>query len=300
MQHPSGLCLENSDMIDDLQDTKYIFISATNEHSTRNEQRTPRYIESDRSYLLLQEKQAQQVQQQELQQLRRDMQKEHEDFKELLRKDPGFLRGTDRPLMKSLSQMEPPRDPFLWKSFPTPSTVPACRAFELDGTELIARPLKALLDTDHIHDHVWNTSAYQTIPMLDNPNRPIIHMVEAAFVLNNLNFPNEKILAGYRAMFPLALIRDEVLLWLINEGRWKAKCLLWLPEELDIIAKAVSDGLLAAGIAFSRGLLVPAAQEMDRSAWEALRRKWAFYPKSYARVSAMCTDIQMELMNSMW
>lgn len=287
-------------MTDDLQDTKYTFISAANEHSTRNEQRTPRYIESDRSYLLLQEQQAQQVQQQQLQQLRRDMQKEHEDFKELLRKNPGFLRGTDRPLMKSLSQMEPPTGPFLWKSFPTPSTVPVRLAFELDGTELIARPLNAFLDTDHIHDRVWNTSAYQMMPMLDNPNRPIIHMVEAAFVLNNLNLPNEKILAGYRAMFPLGLTRDEVLLWLINEGRWKAKCLLWLPEELEIITKAVRDGLLAAAIAFSTGLLVPAAQEMDRSAWEALRRKWAFYPKSYARVSAMCTDIQMELISSMW
>jgi hypothetical protein len=131
--------------------------------------------------------------------------------------------------------------------------------------------------------------------MLDNPNRAPIHMVEAAFILNSLNFTDEQILAGYRDMFPLALTRDEVLLWLINEGRWKAKCLLWLPEELDIIRKAVNNVLLASDIALSAGFVVPIAQEMARSAWEALRRKWAFYPKSYARVSDMCADIRMEI-----
>ncbi|GAB7329419.1 hypothetical protein MBLNU13_g01209t2 [Cladosporium sp. NU13] len=188
MKHSSGLYLENSDMIDGLQDKQYTFTSATNEHSTRNEQRTSRYIGSDWSYLLLQEQQAQQVQQQQKQQLRLDMQQEHEDFTELLHKDPGFLRGTDRPLMKSLLQTEALIDPFLWESFPTPSTVPTRRAFELDGTELIARPLKALLDTEHIHNRIWNTSAYQMIPMLDNPNRAPINMVEVAFILNNLNF----------------------------------------------------------------------------------------------------------------
>lgn len=120
-------------------------------------------------------------------------------------------------------------------------------------------------------------------------------MVEAVFILNNLNSTNERILASYRTMFPLASTRDEVLLWLIDEGRWKAKCLLWLPEELDIIRKAVSDGLLASEIAFSKGFLMPAEQEIDRSAWGALRRKWAFYPKSYARVSDKCADIRMEI-----
>ena len=96
-------------------------------------------------------------------------------------------------------------------------------------------------------------------------------------------------------MFPLSLTRDEVLLWLVDEGRWKAKCLLWLPEELNIIRKAVSDALLALDIALSAGFLMPAAQEMDRLAWEALHSKRAFYPRSYTRVSDICGDIQMEI-----
>lgn len=290
MQHSSGLYHESTDTRDHLQDTQYTFTSTINEHLTNNDQHTPRSIESDWSYLLLQAQKAQQVQ---LQQLRRDVQQKHEHIKGLLHKDPGFVRGTDRQLMKSLSQMEAPAEHFLWESFPTPSAVPTLPAFEPDGTELIARPLKALLNTDHIPNRVWNTFAFQIIPILDNPRRAPIHMVEAAFILNKLNLTDEHVLADYRAMFPLALVRDEVLLWLINEGRWKAKCLLWLPEELNIIRKAVSDGLLASEIAFSKGFLVPAEQEIDQSAWEALRRKWAFYPKSYARVSDLCADIRM-------
>ena len=281
-------------MREHLQDTQYTLTSTINEHSTRNDQHTPRSIELE-SYLLLQVQKAHQAQQQKMQQLRRDVQQQHEHIKELLHKDPGFVRGTDRQLMKSLSQMEAPTEPFLWESFPTPSTVPNLPAFELDGTELIARPLKALLDTDHIPNRVWNDSTFQIIPMLDSPKRAPMHMVEAAFILNNLNSTNEQILASHRTMFPLALTRDEVLLWLINEGRWKAKSLLWLSEELDIIRKAVSDVLLDSETAFSAGFLVPDAQEMNRSAWEALRRKWVFYPKSYARVSDMCADIRMEI-----
>jgi len=294
MQHSSGLYHESSDTREHLQDTLYTFTSTINEHSTRNDQHTPRSIELE-SYLLLQVQKAHQAQQQKMQQLRRDVQQQHGHIKELLHKDPGFVRGTDRQLMKSLSQMEAPAEPFFWESFPTPSTIPTLPAFDPDGTELIARPLKALFNTDHIPNRVWNNSVFQIIPTLDNPRRAPVHMVEAAFILNNLNSTNERILASYRTMFPLASTRDEVLLWLIDEGRWKAKCLLWLPQELDIVRKAVSDGLLASEIAFSKGLLVPTEQEIDQSAWEALRRKWAFYPKSYARVSDMCADIRMEI-----
>jgi hypothetical protein len=113
MQRSSDLYLESSDMLDDLQDKPYKFTSITNQHSTKNEQRIPRCIETNWFRLLLQEQEAQQVQQQKMQQLQRDMQQQHENFKAILRRDPGFVRGTDRQLMKSLSQMEAPANPFL-------------------------------------------------------------------------------------------------------------------------------------------------------------------------------------------
>ncbi|KAM0706598.1 hypothetical protein Q7P35_005925 [Cladosporium inversicolor] len=61
MQRSSSLHLENNDMLDDLEDEQYTFTSTASEHSTRNEQRTPRYIQSDWSFLLLQEQEAQQA-----------------------------------------------------------------------------------------------------------------------------------------------------------------------------------------------------------------------------------------------
>jgi hypothetical protein len=295
MQHSSGLYLESSDILDDLEDEQYTFTSTTSEQSTRNEQCTPRYIQSASSALLLQEQQAQRALQLQKQQLRRDLQQAHSYLKEVLQQNPGFLYGTDRHLMRYLSDMDAPEDSFFWQSFPTPSTAPAWPAFELDRTPLIPRPLQTLLDTNHIHDRVWNTSAFQMVPMLEDNSRPIIHVVEAAFILNLLDYTDQEILDHYRDMFPLTLIRDEVLLWLINEGRWKAKSLLWLPEELEIIRQAVSDGLHTDFFAVGR---FPTAQEIDWSAWEALHRRWTFYPKTYARVSTKCADIQSELISS--
>lgn len=160
MPQSRGLYHESSDTREHLQDTRYTFTSTINEHSTKNDQHTLRSIESDWSYLLLQAQKAQQVQQQKMQQLRRDVQQKHELIKELLHKDPGFVRGTDRQLTKSLSQMEAPAEPFLWESFHTPATVPNLPAFDLDGTEFIARPLKALLNTDDMPDRVWNDSVF--------------------------------------------------------------------------------------------------------------------------------------------
>jgi hypothetical protein len=207
-------------MLDDLENAPYKFTSTTNEHSTRNEQHIPRYTLSDWAIQLLLQQMAQHIQQQQKQQLQHQIQQAYNEFKELLHQEPGFISGTDRQLMKSLSDIDDPEDPLLWESFPTPSTVPALPPYELDGAALIAKPLDALLDTDHIHDRVWYTSAFQN---LDNPRRLGIHIVEVAFVLNNLGCNDQQIIDGYRNMFPLSLLRVEVLQWLITEGRWKAK-----------------------------------------------------------------------------
>jgi hypothetical protein len=50
-------------MLDELEDEQYTLTSTTSEHSTRNEQRTPRTVQSDWSLLLLQQQQAQAAQQ---------------------------------------------------------------------------------------------------------------------------------------------------------------------------------------------------------------------------------------------
>lgn len=285
MQHSSDLHLESSDMLDKPEYEQYTFTSATSKHLTRNEQRTTKSIQSRWSLLLLQEQQEQQEQQAqaaqaaqqalelENQQLRLQIQQAHNVLMGYLHQHPGFPYGADRLLMEHLSDLEAPNNPVLWESFPTPSIAPTLRVFEPDGTELVARPLKALLDTDHIHNRVWNDSVYQMTPILEDNNRTIIHMVEMAFIPNNLKYTNEQILAGYRDMFPLAMIHNDDLLWQINKGRWKAKNVLWLPEELDIIRRAVENGLQAAYVAFSTGSRVPSAQDHDLLAWNALRCK---------------------------
>ena len=306
MQRSGDLKLESSGMLDDLEDAPYTFTSTINEQSTRNEQSTPRYIQSDWGIQLLQQQQAQQLQQQEAQQLQLDIQQAYDEFIEhfeLLHQDTGFLNGTDRNLMKSLSQWETPEDPvlsFLWESFPTPSTAPTSPGLESDGTPLIARPLHALLDTDRIHDRVWNTSDFQMIPMMDQSNRTSLDVVEEAFILNNLCCTDQQIIDDYRGMFQWSLVHDQVLLRVISEGRWKAKCVLWLPEELDIIRRAVRDGLLAAITALLRGSNAPSAHKINWSAWKALRDKWAFYPKTYDAVSAKCAEIHFELVTYSW
>lgn len=207
MQHSNDLQIESGDMLYELEDVQYTFTSTTSEHSTRNEQRTPRFIQSKWSLLLLQEQQEQQAQaaqqalQLEKQQLRLQLQQAYNVLMGLLHQNPGYLYGTDRSLMEYLLDMEAPNNPVLWESFPTPSTVPTLRVFEPDGTELVARPLKALLDTDHIPNRFWNDSAYQIIPMLENNRRPLSHMVEEAYILNHLNYTDEYILASYRDCF---------------------------------------------------------------------------------------------------
>ena len=125
--------------------------------------------------------------------------------------------------------------------------------------------------------------------MFEDKNRTSMNIVEIAFVLNNLGASDWTILRGYRQMFPFALLCDEDVKRLIRDGRWQVKCELWLPEELDIIRKALSDSLL--------GNNVPTTQEIVRLARGSLRRKWAYYPKTYDRVSAKSAEIRWELEN---
>lgn len=185
--------------------------------------------------------------------------------------------------------MEAPEDSYLWRSFPTPPTLPRWPAMLLDRTELIARPLRELLNTEWVPNSFWNTLEFQMSPMFEDKNRTSMNIVEIAFVLNNLGASDWTILRGYRQMFPFALLCDEDVKRLIRDGRWQVKCELWLPEELDIIRKALSDSLL--------GNNVPTTQEIVRLAWGCLRRKCAYYPKTYDRVSAKSAEIRWELEN---
>ena len=95
------------------------------------------------------------------------------------------------------------------------------------------------------------------------------------------------------------MVSNQVLLQFISDGRWKAKCALWLPEELDIIRSAVNFGLMREAIAFcTEDFEAPSEQDVDWSAWEDLHHRWAFYPKTYGYVSAKCAEIRTELINS--
>lgn len=305
MEHSSDLHLESDDMTDELEDEQYTFTNTTSEQSASNDQHTPSTIQSDSS-LQLQQQQAQAAQatQQAIellkQQLRFQIQQGHNFLVGFLHQNPGFLYGTDRSLMESLSELVAPQGFFLFEVFPTPFTAPELPGLESDGSPLIARPLNALLDTDYIPNHVWNTSEFQIVPALDYNIRTSLDVVEQASILNNLNCADQQIIDDYRDTFQFSLVDDQVLLRFIREGRWKAKCVLWLPGELDIIRRAVSDGLLASSIAFPAGSAVPSAQDIYWSAWKALHDRWTFYPKTYDRVSAKCADIQSELVNSGW
>lgn len=301
MQRSSGLHLEHNNMLDDLEDEQYTFTSTVSEHSTRNEQRTPRYIQSDWSILLLQEQEAQQLAQQALelqkQQLRLDLQQAHNVLMNVLHQNPYYLNGTDNHLMRYLSEMDAPEDFFLWQPFLTPSTVPTSLGIDILGAPLISRPLKALLDLDYIHNLVWNSPEFQMIPVLGLKNCTIMDVVEGASILNNLCCTDQQIIDDFREMFPLSLVHDQVLLQLISDGRWKAKCVLWSPEELDIIRNAITEGLMMVKIAVFTDSEPPSEQDVHSMAWWRLRRQWAFYPKTYEYVSAKCEE-KLELLNS--
>jgi hypothetical protein len=197
--------------------------------------------------------------------------------------------------MKSLSEMVAPVGFFLYENFPTPFTAPDLPGLESDGSPLIARPLNPLLDTDYIPNHVWNTSGFQIVPALDCSTHTSLDVVEQASILNNLNCTDQQIIDDYRDTFQFSMVQDQLLLQFISEGRWKAKCVLWLPGELDIIRRVVSDGLLEADTTFPTGFNGPDAQQINWSVWKALHDRWAFYPKTYDRVSAKCAEVQAEL-----
>lgn len=301
MQHSSDLHLESDDMTDELEDEQYTFTNNTSEQSASNDQNTPSTIQSDGSLQLLQQQPAQATQaaHQALeflkQQLRLQIQQGHNLLVRFLHQNPGFLYGTDRSLMKSLSEMVAPVGFFLYENFPTPFTAPDLPGLESDGSPLIARPLNPLLDTDYIPNHVWNTSGFQIVPALDCSTHTSLDVVEQASILNNLNCTDQQIIDDYRDTFQFSMVQDQLLLQFISEGRWKAKCVLWLPGELDIIRRVVSDGLLEADTTFPTGFNGPDAQQINWSVWKALHDRWAFYPKTYDRVSAKCAEVQAEL-----
>jgi hypothetical protein len=300
MQHSSDLHLESDDMTDELEDEQSTFTNTTSEQSASNDQHTPSTIQSDWS-LQLQQQQAQAAQaaQQAIellkQQLRLQIQQGHNFLVGFLHQNPGFLYGADRSLMKSLSELVAPVGFFLYENFPTPFTAPDLPGLESDGSPLIARPLNPLLDTDYIPNHVWNTSGFQIVPALDCSTHTSLDVVEQASILNNLNCTDQQIIDDYRDTFQFSMVQDQLLLQFISEGRWKAKCVLWLPGELDIIRRVVSDGLLAANTTFPTGFNGPDAQQINWSVWKALHDRWAFYPKTYDRVSAKYAEIQAEL-----
>ena len=88
--------------------------------------------------------------------------------------------------------------------------------------------------------------------------------------MNNLSFSDEQILKAYRMMFPFALFCDKSLQQLISHGRWKAKCELWLQEQLDIVRRAASDTVSVPRWIASEEATI---QEIVRSAWASLRHK---------------------------
>jgi len=101
MQRASGLGLDHGDELDNQEVTHYAFDSTAKGHQTMNEQRTPMSIQSDQSLQLLQAQQAQQIQQQaQLQQTRLESQQDYATFTQELFRDPEFLHGTDRDLMR--------------------------------------------------------------------------------------------------------------------------------------------------------------------------------------------------------
>jgi hypothetical protein len=107
----------------------------------------------------------------------------------------------------------------------------------LDRMELIARPLKELLNTESVHNSVWNTLEFQISPMFEDKSRTSINIVEEAFMLNHLGSSDEDILRGYRLMFPFALVCDAVMEQLIRDGRRRAKCELWGKRSSVLSAK---------------------------------------------------------------
>jgi hypothetical protein len=125
MQRSSGFHLENSYELDDQEVMHYTFDTTTNEYPTTNVQRIPKNNQSNWTLQLLQEQQAQQMQQQvQQQQTRLEMQQDYASFTKELFKDPEFHYGTNRNLMRSLTEMQAPDDSYLWTSFPTPHTTP--------------------------------------------------------------------------------------------------------------------------------------------------------------------------------
>ncbi|KAM0706597.1 hypothetical protein Q7P35_005924 [Cladosporium inversicolor] len=159
--------------------------------------------------------------------------------------------------------MDAPEDPFLWQPFPTPSTVPKSLGIDILGMSFISRPLSALLNTDHTPNLVWNSPEFQMISVLGLKSRTSIDVVEGASILNNLCCTDQQITDDFREMFPLSLVWDRVLLELISDGKWKAKCVLWLPEELDIIRSAITDGLMMVKIAVFTDSEPPSEQSQD-------------------------------------
>lgn len=123
-----------------------------------------------------------------------------------------------------------------------------------------------------------------------------MHPVEKAYISNNLNSSDDIIRQGYWKTFPARalgsdILEEDVQLLIVNE-RQRAREIVWMSEELNIVRGIVGDGMPKAAITGVTASGASSAQDVDRLAFDTLRNKWNDYPKTYECVSAKCAEIR--------